>query len=219
MAERNTERRDAILASSYKLFGEKNYDHVSLADIAKSVGISKSLLQHYYYQKIDIMKTMLEELLNTSFLYMGETNHRDEELFQHISDFNMLFFKGVAANYNLRQFIRSSVMQEECLDAWVETICNWLRRYCAEDTFTYRQLKTAMCFSMGGSMRLFIHQDELDIDYRRFCRIHMETILRFLKYEPEKIKNILECTEERAPSFDAERFLRFCEDNISWLSL
>jgi len=170
MAPKNTARRETILSASYDLFSEKPYDRVSLSDIADRAQISKSLLQHYYSQKIDIVKTMLGELLNTSFSYMGEWDSGEEELFQRISDFNMLFFKGVAADFKLRQFIRSSVSQAECLDAWVETICSWLRCFCGEDTFTYRQLRTAMSFSMGGTMRLFIHQDELDIDYRRFCR-------------------------------------------------
>ena len=219
MAEKNTVRRDSILETAYGLFGEKQYDHVSLADIAGGAGISKSLLQHYFSQKIDIVKTMLEELLNTSFFYMEKMKSSSEDLFQIISDFNMLFFKGVAADYKLRQFIRSSVAQQECLDVWVEIICSWLRRYCGENTFTYRQLKTAMCFSMGGSMHLFIHQDELDINYRRFCRIHMDTILRFLQYDPDKIGKILDRTDERVQQLDAEEFLRFCENNISWLSL
>ena len=217
MMEKNTARRNAILQAAYRLFGEKNYDRVSLADIAREVDISKSLLQHYFSQKIDIIKTMTAELLNISYSYMGEMGSGGEDLFQSISDFNMLFFKGVAANYELRQFIRSSVSQAECLDAWVETICSWIRRYCGEDTFTYRQLKTAMCFSMGGTMRLFIHQDELDIDYRRFCRVHMETILRFLQYDPQTANEILDRTDMRINQLDADQFLRFCADHISWL--
>ena len=217
--ERNTLRRDEILAAAYRLFGEKDYDHVSLADISRGAGITKSLLQHYFPQKIDIVKTMTSDLLNISSSYMKGNDDGDEDLFQNISDFDMLFFKGVAANYELRQFIRSSVSQAECLDAWVDTICSWLRRYCGDNTFTYRQLKTAMCFSMGGSMRLFIHQDELDIDYRSFCRIHMETILRFLKYDPQKIKEILDCTDDRINRLDADDFLRFCDGKISWISI
>lgn len=47
-------------------------------------------------------------------------------MFQRISVFNMLFFKSVASYYTLRQFILSSVRQSECLDAWIDTISNWL---------------------------------------------------------------------------------------------
>ena len=68
-------------------------------------------------------------------------------------------------------------------------------------------------------MHLFIHQDELDIDYHRFCRIHIETILRFLNYDPQKIRDILDRTDENVGQMDPEAFLRFCEKNIPWFSL
>ncbi len=219
MALRNTKRREEILTIAYKMFGEKQYDQVSLNDIAQTAGINKSLLQHYYTQKIEIVKTMLNELLETSFAYMERLSFKSDELFQNISDFNMLFFKGVANNYNLRQFILSSVLQADCLDAWVDTICNWLRRYCGENTFSYRQLKTAMTFAMGGTMHLFVHQDELDIDYRRFCSIHIRSILFLLNYEPERVNAIITETDKHIDQIDAGDFLRYCEDNIAWLTL
>ena len=219
MAIKNTKRREEILTVAYSLFGEQQYDGVSLSDIAKRAGINKSLLQHYFTQKIEIIKTMLNELLLTSSAYMGRLSFEDTELFHPISDFNMLFFKGVAGDYTLRQFVLTSVRQEECLDVWIETICSWLRRYCGEDTFSYRQLKTALCFAMGGSMHLFIHQDELDIDYRRFCRVHIRAILLFLGYEPDRIDGIIHTTDDRIAGVDATDFLSYCERNIPWLTL
>ena len=219
MAVKNTKRRDAILTAAYRLFGENQYDRVSLSDIAKAAGINKSLLQHYYTQKIEIVKTMLGELLETSSAYMEKLTFQDEELFQRISDFNMLFFKGVASDYTLRQFILSSVRQSECLDAWIDTICSWLRRYCGENTFSFRQLKTAMTFAMGGTMHLFIHQDELDIDYRRFCSIHIQAILSLLNYDGPRIEGIIVRTDSHIDQIDAEDFLSYCEANIPWLAL
>ena len=219
MAQKNTERRETILSASYDLFGKNPYDKVSLSDIAARAGISKSLLQHYFTQKIEIVKAMLRELLEISSSYMDHLDFQDDEIFQSVSDFNMLFFKGVACNYRLRQFMLSSVRQEECMDAWVETICSWLHRYCGENTFSYRQLKTAMCFSMGGSMHLFIHQDELDIDYRKFCRLHIYSILKLLEYEQDRIRLILSRTDERIEKIEAGEFLQFCESSIPWLSL
>ncbi|MBQ8955215.1 MAG: TetR/AcrR family transcriptional regulator [Clostridia bacterium] len=219
MAVKNTKRREEILTAAYRMLGEKQYDQVSLSDIAKAVGINKSLLQHYYTQKIEIVNTMLGELLETSSAYMGTLSFQNDDLFQGISDFNMLFFKGVAGDYTLRQFILSSVRQAECLDAWVDTICNWLRRYCGEATFTFRQLKTAIIFAMGGTMHLFIHQDELDIDYRRFCSVHIRAILSLLNYDPARIEAISAETDRRIDQIDVGAFLKYCEANIAWLTL
>lgn len=219
MAAKNTKRREEILTAAYRMFGEKQYAQVSLSDIARASGINKSLLQHYFTQKIEIVKTMLSELLETSFSYMGKLGFQDDELFQRISDFNMLFFKGVASNFTLRQFILCSVRQSECLDAWVDTICNWLRRYCGENTFSFRQLKSAMTFAMGGTMHLFVHQDELDIDYRRFCGIHIRAILGLLNYDAARIEGIIEQTDRRIDQIDAAAFLNYCEANIPWLTL
>ncbi len=219
MAQKNQERRDSILAISYQLFGDTSYQATSLSDIAKRAGISKSLLQHYFSQKIDIVKTMVTEFLNTSSAYMETLGYEDEEIFQGISDFDMLYFKAVTANYRLYRFMLCSVEDPSCLDVWVETICTWLRKYYSEDTFTYRQLKTALCFSMGGTMHLFLHQDELDINYRRYCRIHIESILRLLGYKTEKIESILALTDARIEQIDAEDLLAYCSKNIAWLVL
>ena len=219
MAEKNIKRREEILTTAYELLGERHYDKVSLADIAKGAGINKSLLQHYYGQKIDMVKAMLSEMLEVSYSYMGRLPYQDEDVFQRISDFNMLFFKGAAGNYRLRMFIRASVKHDECLDIWVETICDWLRRHCAEETFTYLELKRAICFAMGGSMHLYLHQDELDIDYRRICRRHVWTILHFLHYEEAAINEIQQTTDERIQKEDAQAYLQYCEENIPWLRL
>ncbi|MBR0085389.1 MAG: TetR/AcrR family transcriptional regulator [Lachnospiraceae bacterium] len=219
MAARNNERRESILAVAYSLFGEKAYEEVPLSDIARGVGITKSLLQHYFPQKIDIIKTMIIELLETSSAYIGDLGLEDKEVFQSISDLNMLFFKGVSANYKLRSFMLCSVQDASCLDVWVESICSWLRHYCSEDTFTYRQLKTALCFAMGGTMHLFLHQNELDIDYRRYCRIHMQAILHMLDYPPENIIRILKITDEHISKADADSFLSYCEKTVSWMTL
>lgn len=70
MAAKNTKRREEIVTAAYRMFGEKQYDQVSLGDIARAVGVNKSLLQHYCAQKIDIVKSMLGELLDTSFACM-----------------------------------------------------------------------------------------------------------------------------------------------------
>jgi len=68
-------------------------------------------------------------------------------------------------------------------------------------------------------MHLYLHQDELDIDYRRICRRHIWTILRFLHYEEEAIGKILETTDKRIETEDVQQYLQYCKENIPWLNL
>lgn len=219
MQRQNKEKRSEILKVSYELFGQMDYDEVSLANIADGAGISKSLLQHYYRQKLDVVKDLLSALLGIAFSFMGNTADGEEDSMQKISDFNMLFFKAVANNRNLNQFILSSVRHPDILDIWIETICKWLKSVCSENTFSYLQLRTALCFAMGGTMHLFQHEDELGIDYNFFTDVHIRTILGFLHYNSEEIDDICCKTKERVREIDINSFLQYCEDDISWFTL
>ena len=216
MAPRNEERRGEILASTYRLLDEAPYDKVSLADIARGAGINKSLLQRYYPQKIDILKEMLTNLLDTTYGYFEEMPSGDADLFQTVSYFNMLFFAGVAKSFRLQQFLLATFASPELLDVWIDTICSWLRRYVSGKDFSMLDLRCALCFAMGGSMHLFQHQDELGIDYRFFCDKHIRTILEFLHYRREEIEAICRRTEEWIDEEKIRQYLAYCEERIGW---
>ncbi len=219
MGNRNDEKRQEILAVAYQLFTESEYDRVSLRDIAKGAGINKSLLQHYYPQKLGIVKTMLSDLLHSSFAYMDSIGYEDGNFFQKISDFNMLFFKGVSCDRMLNRFLLASVRSAEILDTWIDIITDWLKDYCSEETFSYLFLKRAMVFSMGGSMHLFQHKDDLGIGYPFICRTHIWAILNLLNVPEETIERVCRETDRRVAEMDPKEFLRFCEEHISWLTL
>jgi len=56
------ERRAQLLALGKKAFAERTYDEVSIDDIAKSAGISKGLLYHYFPTKRDLYVAGLREI-------------------------------------------------------------------------------------------------------------------------------------------------------------
>ena len=196
MAPRNEERRREILASTYSLLDEASYDRVSLNDIARGAGIKKSLLQRYFPQ---------------------QDEEPEKDLFQRISNFNMLFFAAVAEDYRMYQFILATVASPEILDVWIDTICNWLRRYIQSRQFNMLDLRCALCFAMGGSMHLFQHQEELGIDYTFFCEKHIRAILEFLNYSAEEIDVICNETEEWIERTDVGSFLEYCRNEIDWI--
>lgn len=214
MATKNLVNRAAVLCTAYRLFGEMDYDKVSLSDIAKGAGISKSLLQHYFQQKKTIVSTMLSELLNTSYSYMKGT---EGSTFQKLSDFNHLFFKAAGYDQKLDHFIVVSIGHAELLDTWIELLCTWLRSLCGEETFSYLDLRTAFCFSMGGSMHLYQHKDELGIDYRFITELHVRTLLSMLSVPQTEIEKICSQTSARSVQMDIGDFLAYCKSNISWL--
>lgn len=216
MAPRNNEKRNEILTVAYDCFSTRDYDDVSLSDIAGAAEINKSLLQHYYGKKCDIMKTLLDELLAGAYAYMDTLRYEYDDQFQKISDFNMLFFKVASTNPRLDRFVTSSVSQPELLSLWIECICGWLRKLCGEETFTYLQLRTAIDFSMAGSMRLYQHKDELGIDYRFICRNHIRSIMTLLQFPHEEITAVCDRTDQRCPDFPVEDYLKYCGDTIVW---
>jgi len=219
MAPKNIEKRNEILTVAYNCFGEAHYNQVTLEEIARGAGINKSLLQHYYSKKSDIISALLEELLNTAYSYMELLPYTYDDIFCEISDFNMLFFKGAAYSKKLDQFVTSSVSQPEVLNLWIEIISGWLQKLCGENSFSYLQLKTAINFSMSGSMRLYQYKDELGLDYKFITNNHIETIMRLLQFKQKKIEEVTKITRERCDSISAEDYLQYCVDSIQWLSI
>ena len=216
-AARNEEKRIEILTNAFQLFSDPSSGKVSLAVIAEASGINKSLLQHYFPQKKDLAETMLKDLLETSYRFMAAEPSKD--LFQTISDFNMLFFKAAAKNKRFNRFITLTVSEPELLELWIDTICRWLRDICDEDTFTYLQLRTALSFSMTGSMYLFLHKDELNIDYRYFCENHIRSIMKMLGFPIAERDRVCSNTRDKINQLDVEAFFSYCRENIPFFRL
>lgn len=54
-----TNRREDILEVAARLFADQGYNAVSMVDIAKTVGLSKAALYHYFDRKEDILGTVV----------------------------------------------------------------------------------------------------------------------------------------------------------------
>jgi TetR/AcrR family transcriptional regulator len=53
-------QREAILAGAAKLFAERGYSDVSMAEVARACGVSKPLLYHYVQDKDDLLVLICE---------------------------------------------------------------------------------------------------------------------------------------------------------------
>ena len=94
---RNDDMRRKILEAALRLFLEKGYDNVQKKEIALEVGITPSLLQHYFSLKeellIDIIYTIVywtSEYART--LKVPESEQDDLSFYVHIGVFYHLFY-------------------------------------------------------------------------------------------------------------------------------
>lgn len=86
------ERREAIFAAAEKLFGERGFEAVTMAEIAATVGMSKKTLYEVFKDKADLLKA----LIGSSYAWSGvdffkngktvteELTLRLEEMARHI---------------------------------------------------------------------------------------------------------------------------------------
>ena len=56
------QRRDQILDAANALFAERGYEEVSVEDIARSAGITRGLVHHYFGGRTDVYLALLERL-------------------------------------------------------------------------------------------------------------------------------------------------------------
>lgn len=70
-----TDTKAAILRAAKQLFVEKGFNGTSMSDIAKTSGITQSLIHHHFGSKEDIWRTVKAEYFN-SYLQQMETLHQ-----------------------------------------------------------------------------------------------------------------------------------------------
>src|SRR6478609_5968003 len=56
------ERRDQILDAANALFAERGYDEVSIEDIARSAGVARGLVHHYFGGRKEVYIALLERI-------------------------------------------------------------------------------------------------------------------------------------------------------------
>ncbi|HUS62629.1 MAG TPA: helix-turn-helix domain-containing protein, partial [Acidimicrobiales bacterium] len=57
------ERRQLILAAGRRLFCQRPYSEVSMADLAEAAGVARGLLHHYFGSKRDLYLAVMRELI------------------------------------------------------------------------------------------------------------------------------------------------------------
>lgn len=59
-SQEGTESRRRILEAALRLFGSRGFEETSVAEIARTAGVSKGLVYHYFDTKRDVLEAALE---------------------------------------------------------------------------------------------------------------------------------------------------------------
>jgi len=91
------ERQQQIMEISLKLFAERGYSSVSIAELANAAGISKGLLYNYFISKEALLKEIVDQQINT-FLNWLDPNHDWMLDNNEIKNYIKLLFANISEN-------------------------------------------------------------------------------------------------------------------------
>ena len=72
-------RKQEILDTALRLFGEKGYEKTSIADIAKAIGVAQGLCYRYFPSKEALFDSAIEQYANVlveQFVSVGKDEHK-----------------------------------------------------------------------------------------------------------------------------------------------
>lgn len=72
------ERRQLILDAARRLFCQRPYSEVSMADLAEAAGVARGLLHHYFGSKRDLYLAVMRELLQVPTIPLPDDSSRLE---------------------------------------------------------------------------------------------------------------------------------------------
>jgi AcrR family transcriptional regulator len=112
---KRTETRERILEVSAKLFAEKGYSATGIDEIARNVGITKSVIYYHFKNKEDILKTLIDEAfaqiqqpeINEAHRRFHETGEQSKEMW------GLLQFMGTERNRQIIKIIFMESMKDK----------------------------------------------------------------------------------------------------------
>lgn len=215
---KNVEKRNEILKSSYHMFCEKGYEEVFVREIADEVGISKALFQHYFTKKIDILETMLKELLDVSFSYVDCMITREESIYLRLSVYANIFFKTINVQNDLYKFIVNIISSKELLKMWINIIYQWLStiKNNEMENISKREFQIALSFSMAGGTELLLLNEALNIPVSFIVEQMVTSFMRILNNDQKDIEDVITQTHTKIDNIDFDDFNQSCKEHIFW---
>lgn len=213
-------KRSEILKTAYRMFCEKGFEQVLLREIAAKVEISKALLQHYFTKKNDILETMLQEILEVSFLYVDQVVTTKNSIYLRLSVYANLFFHTATQQNDLHKFVVSIISDRSLLRAWIQIIYKWLRTIKNEEMggVSERDFQIALSLAMAGGVELLLRNEELEIPVSFICEQMVTSFMRVLNNDADTIQDVIIQANKVLEPIDWAEFNEYCVEHIFWYS-
>ena len=110
-----TDTRERILEESSKLFAEKGYSATGIDEIARNVGITKSVIYYHFKNKEDILQTLIDEafaqIQNPEINEVHKRFHETGEQFHEIM--RLIQLMGTERNRRIIKIIFMESMKDQ----------------------------------------------------------------------------------------------------------
>ena len=109
------ERRQKIMDTALRLFGESSYQSTSIQKIAKEVGVSKGLLYNYFESKEELLQAIINEGMEELLDYF-DPNKDGVLTKEELEQFVAMSFKTVEDNPVFWKLYMSLLMQQNVIE-------------------------------------------------------------------------------------------------------
>jgi AcrR family transcriptional regulator len=166
------ERRRQLLDAGSQLFAERSFEEISMQEIAKSAGVSKPLLYHYFPSKVDLFKAAVAE--KAAELQALIAPDGDDEPIQQLASTLDAYLRWIDANAQtwskLMQSAATLPDAGELIDAFRQQTMTMILSRLTTNRRARPALRTAINGWLGymdAAILDWVHNKDLDADKLR----------------------------------------------------
>lgn len=173
------EKQNRIINAGYRVFSQNSYKKSPMSEIADAAGISKSLLFHYFHNKLELYLFLWENCAKTTVKYLSEYGCYE------LTDLFEMLIRGMQAKLALmRQYpyigafaVKAFYEKDPAVRPYIQESYQKLLQYKADNTLKklnpdqfiegldLRMMYRDMYLASEGYVWELVHQDgDLDID-------------------------------------------------------
>ena len=201
--KKSMEMRKKIMEATEHLILTKGYFHTNINEIAEHLNIPRSLIYYYFSNKEDLMHEITEEHYRALEQRVDEIIPQGENPLVRVVVRNLLFFRNIAWNPILTEYIVSNV---DYPSKGGESASAWIERYYADSEVFFKEhgmsvdsnrfrVHVLMTEVVWKALVTGVYYKTVDLTEREMMEYYLErTVMITFGMSREKIEALLEET-------------------------